>query len=70
MGNRLRLNRAAYARAYYRDTAERRRLLARNGRQCKRWAAWLLANLIWPIEPTPVVPVALPLRRPLLRLPK
>lgn len=39
------MNRTAYHRAFYRDTAPRRRELANARRQAKRAAAWLLAEL-------------------------
>ena len=66
------MNRRSYNRAYYRDTAPRRRKLARERRQRQRWAPRLiqsvLAELSRPL--TAIVPRALPICRPLLRLPK
>jgi len=65
-------SRREYQRAYYRDTAPRRRKLARERRQRQRWAPRLidavLAELSRPL--TAIVPRALPIRHPLLRLPK
>lgn len=62
-------SRTAYARAYYRDTAPRRRKLRRDRNQRQRWIPWLLANLVWTPELVAVVPRQLPIRRALLRLP-
>lgn len=61
-------DRCDYARLYYHRTGDRRRLLARNHRQLKRWAAWLLANLEWPPEPEYIVEPPRPVCRPTLRL--
>lgn len=71
MGDRARglTSRTAYARAYYRDTALRRRKLRRDRNQRQRWIPWLLANLVWTPELVAIVPRSLPIRRALLRLP-
>lgn len=65
--------RRAYHRVYYRRNAERLNTDARRRyewRQQEYWCLWLLANLEWPEEPTPIYPKSYPIRRPLLRLPR
>jgi len=49
-------DRREYHRDYYARTAQKRRKLASDRRQCRRWTAWLLAELFrhWPPEPRPV----------------
>lgn len=62
--------RRAYYREYRRRNAPRLRVYRRHRQQIGYWAMWLLANLEWPEEPTPIYPKSYPIRRPLLRLPR
>lgn len=59
-------SRRDYHRGYYRRTRARR--LER--KTSRRWCAWLLAHLEWPVEPTPIYPKSYPIRRPTLHLPQ
>jgi hypothetical protein len=59
-----------YHRQYYRRNAKRLRVYHRHRQQIGYWALWLLANLEWPEEPTPIYPKSYPIRRPTLHLPK
>lgn len=66
------MNRRTYHAAYYRDTAPRRRELARRRAAMRRNCEWLLNELR---QSTPDVPLTVavspriqPLRRPVLRL--
>lgn len=58
----------AYHRAYFRRNADRLNANARHHQQLRYWCTWLLANLEWPEEPTPIYPKSYPIRRPTLRL--
>lgn len=62
--------RRAYHRVYYRRNANRLNAAARHRQQMQYWCYWLLANLEWPVEPTPVYPKSYPIRRPTLHLPR
>lgn len=62
------MNRTTYHRDYRRRNAARLNRSASHRRIAKYWVAWLLANLEWPVEPTPEVPRRMPLRRSTLRL--
>ena len=62
--------RRAYHRVYYRRHAERLNTHARHRQQLNYWCHWLLANLEWPTEPTPIYPKSYPIRRPTLHLPQ
>lgn len=63
-------DRAAYFHDYYQRTAERRKKLARDRKQSKRWCAWLLGEIRAHVEPVQVVNVlpVMPVRRPILSL--
>lgn len=64
------VSRREYHAEYYERTAVRRRLLASHRRQMKRWAQWLIREVLAELaRPTQViVPVPYPVRRPLLIL--
>lgn len=69
MTHRLPDDRRRYHRVYYTRNAERICGNARHRQQMRYWCMWLLANLEWPEEPTPIYPKSYPIRRPTLRLP-
>jgi len=65
------MSRTSYYRAYYRDTAPRRRYLTSLRRALKRNCAWLLEEIRNHQEPEITInmaPRAQPLRRPVLSL--
>ena len=70
MSHRLPEDRRRYQRVYYYRNAERLCGYARHRQQIRYWCLWLLANLEWPEEPTPVYPKPYPIRRPTLHLPR
>jgi hypothetical protein len=70
MSHVLPANRRAYFRVYYHRNAERLCARDRHRQQIRYWSMWLLANLQWPDEPTPIYPKSYPIRRPTLRLPR
>jgi hypothetical protein len=65
------MTRTAYARAYYRDTAPRRRYLANFRKALRINCGWLLEEIRSHREPEPPInmtPRQQPLRRPVLSL--
>lgn len=62
--------RRQYFRDYHRRNAARLNARNRQRQQARYWCAWLLANLEWPVEPTPIYPDPYPIRRPTLHLPQ
>lgn len=62
--------RKEWFRQYYRRNADRLNARARHRHQMRYWTAWLLDNLEWPVEPTPIYPDPYPIRRPTLHLPQ
>lgn len=62
--------RRQYFRDYHRRNAARLNARESHRRQIRHWTKWLLANLEWPVEPTPIYPDPYPIRRPTLHLPK
>ncbi len=70
MSHRQPEDRRRYARVYYHRNADRLNADRHHNRQMRYWCMWLLANLEWPPEPTPVYPKSYPIRRPTLRLPR
>lgn len=71
VGNELReRRRREWLRDYHRRNSDRLNARARHRRQMRYWTAWLLANLEWPVEPTPIYSDPYPIRRPTLHLPQ
>ena len=68
-GELTRKRRRQWHREYYRRNAARLNARTRHRKQMRYWCAWLLANLEWPVEPTPIYPDPYPIRRPTLHLP-
>lgn len=62
--------RRQWFRDYYRRNAARLNARRRHRQQMSYWTKWLLANLEWPVEPTPIYPDPYPIRRPTLHLPQ
>lgn len=60
----------AYFREYRQRNAKRLRVYRHHRGQISYWAMWLIANLEWPEEPTPIYPKSYPIRRPTLHLPR
>ncbi len=65
-----RLRRRKRRREYWFRHGPRLNARARHQQQMRYWTGWLLRNLEWPVEPTPIYPDPYPIRRPTLRLPQ
>ena len=70
MSHRDPVERRIYHREYWRRNAKRLRVYHNHRQQISYWTMWLLANLEWPVEPTPIYPKSYPIRRPTLHLPR